>query len=858
MQLSLIRWLAISCWRQQPGPLLAAVFAIAMGVSLGLGINLVNVSALNEFDNAISNINGEAQYQLTGAVEWIDDDILALVEQSPDVIAASPIVSLNVPLAMGENNSTVTLPVIGLDIFRAAKVAPSLLPQPDASFQGGGASSAVFGDDTVFLSAAAQQMLELSVGEQLPVLVNGRVVQLTISGHVPGVDNRSVIAVMDIGAAQWRLGWLGKLSRIDLRLAKGVDAQQWLSQLKQRGLADRAKLRLDRPDAAKQRMSNLSRAYRVNLNVLALVALLTGGFIVFATLDLAVTRLIPTLSLVSVLGATSAFRIRLVLILSVALGFFGALLGVCMGIGLAWLLLGFVGGDLGGGFFASTRPSLSLPASSLILFFILGVSAAIAGGLSPAIKLRNLSAAQALKSGQSLTLVSKLSPLVISFILFIIGGALLMLPAINGLPIAAYLAIACWLFAGVLVVSTLLGVVAQALSPRSITQSQPLLMLAVLRMKHAHNRAFPALAGVVASFALVCAMAMMVHSFRVSVDQWLEEVLPASLYVRVPDTAASAAFSVEDRNRLASIDGIARIEFARTLDLIVDPNRPSVELIARNIDKTNPNASLPITGSYLKDADTQSDCTMIYISEPASRLYDWKIGDQVALPLASQSAASTCFQVGAVWRDYARQSGAIAIERGDYAELTGDRTVSGASIWLDESTTDTEVVADIRTQLNTMPGIRIRSSEDIRTLSLTIFDRSFAVTYALEAVALLVSLFGVATTYSGEALSRTREFGMLRHLGITRRQIANLFVYESAFCIALGVIWGALLGAAISQVLIQRVNPQSFNWSMQTHWPLNQLLVAAIILVVLGACTATIAARKAAGRGPIEAVRTDW
>ncbi len=857
MQLALIRWLAISCWRQQPGPLLAAIFAIAMGVSLGLGINLVNVSALNEFDNAITSINGEAQYQLTGALDWIDDEILSVVEQSPDVIAASPIVSLNIPLAQETNNAPVTLPLIGLDFFRAARVAPSLLPQPDASFAAG-ASSVVFGDDAIFLSAAAMQMLKVNVGEQLPVLVNGRIVQLTISGDVPGVDNQSVIAIMDIGAAQWRLGWLGKLSRIDLRLAKGVDAQQWLSQLNQNDLVESAGVRLDRPDTAKQRMSNLSRAYRVNLNVLALVALLTGGFIVFATLDLAVTRLIPTLSLVSVLGATSRVSIRLVLILSLLLGVVGALLGICLGIGLAWVLLGLVGGDLGGGFFASTRPSLSLPVGSLLLFFTLGVAAAIAGGLSPALKLRGLSPAQALKNGQALTLASKISPLVISLILFVAGGGLLLLPAISGVPIAAYVAIACWLFAGVLVVSTLLGAVAHSLASRSFTQKHPLLMLAIVRMNHAHSRAFPALAGVVASFALVCAMAMMVHSFRVSVDQWLEEVLPASLYMRVPGTTVNSAFSAEDKDRLTSIEGIARVEFARTLDLIIEPERPSVELIARNIDKTDPGATLPITGAIIDQLDKLKGCTMIYISEPASRLYNWQVGDRVDLPLASQSNESICFQVGAIWRDYARQSGAIAIDRNDYAALTGDEAVSSASIWLEESARDADVVADIRTQLDTLPGLRISSSEDIRTLSLNIFDRSFAVTYALEAVALLVSLFGVATTYSGEALSRTREFGMLRHLGITRRQIASLFVYESAFCIALGVLWGAMLGAAIAQVLIQRVNPQSFNWSMQTHWPLAQLLIAAVVLVVLGACTATLAARRAAGRGPIDAVRTDW
>jgi len=408
------------------------------------------------------------------------------------------------------------------------------------------------------------------------------------------------------------------------------------------------------------------------------------------------------------------------------------------------------------------------------------------------------------------------------------------------------------------VVSALLGAVAKLLSASSLTQKHPFLMLAIVRMNNAHSRAFPALAGVVASFALVCAMAMMVHSFRVSVDQWLEEVLPATLYVSVPSNSVDAAFSAEERDRLMAIEGIAQIQFARTQNLIIEPEQPAVELLARDIDQNNPGASLPVTGRVLNAQENQNNCIVIYASEPASGLYNWQVGNEIALPLSVQSLNPSCFVIGAIWRDYARQSGAIAIDRADYINLTNDSTVSNASIWLQESANLPDVVAKIRAQLVALPGISIRSSEDIRTLSLTIFDRSFAVTYALEAVALLVSLFGVATTYSGEALSRTREFGMLRHLGVTRRQVATLFVYESVFCITLGVLWGALVGAAISQVLIQRVNPQSFNWTMQTHWPLSQLTIAALVLVILGACTATLASRKAAGRGPIEAVRSDW
>lgn len=859
MNPALIRWLGISCLRQQPGPLLASIVAIAMGVALGLGISLVNNSALNEFDNAISRINGEAQYRLTGSLQRLDDAMLPLVEQNNDVIAASPVISLQLPVVT-KGNDTFNIQLVALDIFRAAQVAPALLPRADATVTSGGAASAVFGDDAIFLSDAAQRALQLKVGEPLPVLVNGKVVPLIVSGDVPGVDSDVSLAIMDIAAAQWKLGWLGKLSRIDLRLAEGIDGQAWLTRLQQQSPIAAKGLALERPDAGKRRMSNLSRAYRVNLNVLALVALLTGGFIVFATMNLTVTRLVSTLSLVSVIGAPPVLGLKLVIYLALLLGILGSLLGTALGILLAWSLLALVGGDLGSGLFATSRPSLSIPIPSLLLFFTLGVAVAIAGGLHPALKLKTLKPAQALKSGQSLTLQSRFSIPLLSLGLFIIGLMLLALPRIYGLPIAAYLTIACWLFAGVLIVSPVLGVLSKRLSAFSSIQKHPFLMLATMRLHVFHAQAFPALAGVVASFALVCAMAIMVHSFRVSVDGWLQNVLPASLYVRVPTTGADAAFSAEDRNKLAAIEGVEKVEYVRSVDLIIDTEKPTIELIARTINPENPTENLPITGNILSAEKSDPQCTPVYISEPAAGLYNWQVADHIDLPITATNSSTEppCFQIAAIWRDYARQSGAIAINRDDYQKITGDSSVSGASVWIGDDQNPSEISSEIYNQFDTIQGLQIKSAEDIRALSLDIFDRSFAVTYALEAVALLVSLFGVATTYSGEAISRMREFGMLRHLGITRRKISAFFVYESAFCITLGVVWGGLVGAAISQVLIKWVNPQSFNWTMQTHWPTNQLASAGAVLIILGVIAAVLAARKSAGLGPIEAVRRDW
>lgn len=856
-------WLMLAAWRQQPGALIAAIGSIALGVALGLGIDLVNRSALNEFDNALAVVNGTAQYRLTSATGLIDDQWLERVEKLSLVQAASPVIDTEVlarTAATPADQAGNRLQIIAMDIFRAASVTPALLPQTGPG-QTGGAASQLFADDSIFLSTAAAQRLQAGttqtlIGKPLLININGRLKTLTIRGTVPGASGRAPLAVMDIGAAQWQLDSVGKLSRVDIRLTAGADEQdlrQALAKIHPEGFA----LRLTRPTDSANQMSNLSRAYRVNLNVLALVALLTGGFIVFASMELAILRLMPAMALVGVLGAPQSMQPRLVILIAGSLGMLGAAAGIGLGVGLAWLLLGLIGGDLGGGYFSTTRPPLVAPVSALALFAVLGVSAALCGGLSPALKLRRLALASALKSGRQTMLGNHVAPLRLSIGLGLAGLCLLWLPAIAGLPLGAYTAIACWLFAGVLLVGPVLGWVANQLSSDLITSGRPLTWLAIARLKSAHQSAFPALAGVVASFALVCAMGVMVHSFRVSVDQWLHTVLPADLYLRVPATALSGGLSPQEQAQLSAIPGVATTGFLRSLYLTLEADRPRLAVLARSIDNTNPARSLPLTGTWLSPDARVPGCTAVYASEPAATVYEWQVGSEISLPI-NQLARSTCFQVVAIWRDYARQHGAVALAKADYEALTGDFSVSDAALTLSGSASADQVVSQAREVLGDRPGLQIRSASDIRAVSLKIFDRSFAVTYALEAVALLVGLFGVATTYSGEALSREREFGMLRHLGLTRTSLARLFAAESFIAIGLGVLWGTGLGSLIAQVLIHWVNPQSFHWTMQTHWPVGLLGLSAFGLVALGVVCAIVAARRAAGQAPIAAVRADW
>lgn len=849
-------WLAAGQWRAAPGRAATSVLAVAIGVALALAIHLVNASALEEFRQAIATVNGEAHAQLRARGESFDETAWARLADPPieGIAASSPVLETEVAIVAGTGAGAGprTLRLVALDPFAAAAVTPALLPQAGRS---GGADSPLFDADAVFLSQAALESLGLAEGDPLELRVGLGRVALRIAGTVPGAAPGQRLAVMDLGTAQWRLGGVGRLSRIDLRLAEGADVDAVRRAVAARLPAD---VQWTTPDAAAQRMSNVSRAYRVNLNVLALVALFTGAFLVFATMALSVVRQQGELALLGVLGAPRRERLGAVLAQGVALGALGAAAGTVAGVGLAAALLAAVGGDLGGGYFSGTRPRLALPPLEIAAFAALGLAVGVLGAALPAWASSRIAPARALKQGSAEDTLAGLARGRVAAVLAIAGAALLAAPPIGGLPLAAYAAIAAWLVAGVACVPLLVRALGRRLgriAERALWRV-PAAWLATTRIAQSPGAVAAGLAGVVASFALSSAMAIMVSSFRVSVADWLDAVLPADLYARVP-AAGGAALDETLQRAIADTPGVVRAEFLRVVDLSLEEARPPVALLVRELDPAQPQHRLPLTGEALA---LPAGAIAVWVSEPMLDRYRLAPGARLELPIGAPPPAGSPprFFVAGVWRDYARQHGALAIAAADWRALGGAAGASDVALWVAPGTRPDEAIAAIAARTPALAELEWRSSAEIRALSLRIFDRSFAVTYALEAIAILVGLFGVAAACAGEALVRAREFGMLRHVGARRRQIVAQLAIESALTVSVAVAWGGAVGAAIGLVLIERVNPQSFHWTMDVHWPIGLLAASGAMLVAAAVASALLAARGALGAGPLAAVRQDW
>jgi putative ABC transport system permease protein len=889
---SLLRTFSWQEVRHHPWRSAAAVVAIMLGVALAFAVHLINASALSEFSSAVRSVIGQPDLELRSGSGNLDEALYAKVAQHPSIDVASPVLELSTYAldAAGEKRN---IKVLGLDALVAASLSPALMPLPSPSSAGDTDNDrfALFAANTLFLNAKASA---LSKNNRIDIITGLQTAPVDVAGTVAA--GGVALAVMDIGAAQDLFGLQGQITRIDIRLAAGADSAAVL-----RSLALPAYVQAQVPGDAEQRVSNLSRAYRVNMTVLALVALFTGAFLVFSVLSLSVAKRAQQMALLGVLGLTARQRLQLVLAEAAVLGVVGSALGIALGTALAALAMRLLGGDLGGGYFAGVTPSLQWSALAAAVYGALGVAAALVGAWWPARAAQALPLAQTLKGLGAAAQRGKGA--LIALLLVATGAVLMWTPAVWGIPLGAYLAIGALLVGGIGLLPPLVALAYDRIAPWVATRALP--MLAIERARRVRETAAVAVSGVVAALSLAVALTVMVASFRTSVMQWLDVVLPAPLYVRTASSSAAGQvinFSTAQVEAIGALPGVERVSGLRTVQLQLDAAQPSVMLVAR--DLARPAQDLPLVkGPVLPASSVPAGAVALYVSEAVVDLYAAQLGQSFTLNILKfsdvdisklainsgvnpQSALPTQshFYIAGVWRDYARQFGAIAIDQRDYVRITGDAKVNDVALWPQNGTDSKAIERSVReyvgtqfaanapagqtAQPNAQPNaqasaaisklVEFSSAEQIRTISLQIFDRSFAVTYWLQAVAIAIGLFGVAASFSAQVLARRKEFGLLAHLGLTRKQILQVVAFEGAAWTAIGALAGCALGLVVSGVLVHVVNPQSFHWTMDMTVPWLRLALLCAAVVVAGTVTAWLAGRAAAGKDAVLAVKEDW
>src|SRR5262245_61035467 len=628
------RWMILGEWRAHPGRVTVAMIAIAVGVALGFAVHLINASALNEFARAVASVNGAADLQVRAKSPLgFDEALYPKLARLDGIASASPVVELR---TVADTSEGKPLTLLGLDMFRVAVVTPSLIVRasndPEQSNQvSGGAPSATgdgpFSVNSLFLSQAALDATGKRVGDTVELTAGGRTVSFDIAGTLPGVAEDPSIAVMDIADAQWRFDMLGRLHRVDLKLAQGADIARTRTAISALLPSD-AEIVSQETEA--RRTDSLSRAYRVNLDMLALMALLTGMFLVYSAQSLSVARRRAQFALLRVLGVYRRGLVAQVLVEGVIVGAAGGLAGLALGLVLADAGLRLLGGDLGGGYFSGTRPQLTFAPFAALTFLLLGIAAALVGSLLPARDVARTQPAIALKDVGATTDPRSRPHARVAVGLLVTGTLAAFLPAIGELPLFGYLSMALLLAGGIAAMPLLARLLLTPL--QGFGRLSASADLALKRLWGAPTQAAIALGGIVASTSLMIAMAVMVWSFRSSVDSWLVQVLPADVYLRL----AGDSLDADLQRKLLATPGVAAINFRKLVPLRLSPERPAVMLVAQPIDRENPAATLPLIG---QSQAAPLGTTPVWVSEPAMRLYNYRARDTIDLPIVARGAA---------------------------------------------------------------------------------------------------------------------------------------------------------------------------------------------------------------------------
>lgn len=812
-----------------------SILAIALGVALGYAIHLINDAALADFAQAMKTVQGEPDAVILphDGAGHVPQALIDELARDEAVALLAPVIETSVRL--GQQAAAVRL--IGVDPFSAALLMPALLPRDGGAIAGGILDGGLYASQSVLdeLGVAARTATP-GAGTNITLVRGAARWTARLVGDLPAVPAGERLLVADIAWVQAYFGPREGVGELRVRLTPGSNAAAWRSAIAARlppGLGVRA------AEDNQARVSNVSRAYRVNLNVLATVALLTGAFLVFATQLTSVAQRSTQFALLGVLGLPPRMRLLQVLIEGLAIGLPGSALGLALGYALAIAFTRTVGGDLGGGFFAASTPTVVPQWLPALGFFALGCCASLAGALYPAWLNRVQPLAQALRAGfaqhprrdsgaRHPRHLLGLVPIVTAALTAL---ALTRVPAIAGLPLGGYAAIALVLALGIaaapLATRLAFGAVARTDLPAP-------LRVAVQNVLQAPLMAQVAASGLIVSFALTVSMVTMVASFRTALDHWLDAVLPAPHYMRSKGLPLPPQL-------LAAVDRpgspFARVERMASGKLSLDPRRPPAALLVREIDRTNPGARLPFTGPVVAPA---GGMITVWVSEALQEMQGLHAGQTLRLPLLGGEVE---VRVGGVWRDYARQFGAVVMAAEDYQSLGGKFEPTDLALWPRAGAED--AAHRWLAEQAAHHGIESAESGEIRRISLSIFDQSFAVTYALEAAAMLIGLFGLAVTLVASVWLRGRELATLAALGFDRAMLSRAVVFEGAMIALAGLVLGLATGIAVGAILTHVVNPQAFHWRMPLLVPWSQVLPIALGTLAAGMLASLVAARQA-------------
>ncbi len=838
----LLRRTGIRYLRRHPWQFVLAVGGVALGVAVAVSVALATASATRAFVLTNEALTGTATHQIVAGSEGLPDELYRQLRVEVGVRAAAPVVEGFVALAA---NPARSVRLLGIDPLAEGSIRNQFGADPATrDFPLG----ELLSESGAVLAAAGDERFAL--GQSVPVLVDGRQVQLHVVGAVRGAEDSGLgdVLLADIATAQEVLGVTGRLSRIDLRL-DGVDEDDLVRRVQ--GILP-ATARLVAAQARADTTVQMTRAFELNLQAMSLLAMLCGLFLIYNTMTFSVVQRREQFGALRALGVTRAEILRLVLAEATLIGAVGTVLGVAGGIGLGNGLVRLVTRTINDLYFVVTVRELALPPLTIVTGVVLGMGGTLLAALIPAAEATRVSARLALTRSVLEERALRTSP---------------RLAAVGVGGVAAGFALARWsggglagAFAGLLLIvlgAALMAPVAVRLvavlaAPLGRLAGAPGLM-AARAMTAGLSRTAVAVAALAIAVAVIVGVGVMVTSFRMTLVNWLGHTLQADLYVSPVSPRGQAATLPLDPAQLAAVRAAPGVQRTRSIRAVsLETEGGATQLLVVEHDEPDRQA-YRLRGDDPDIAWQSFADGAVLVSEPYAERRGVAAGDVVTLPTPS---GARVFAVAGVFYSYASDRGAVMMTRGVYDLWWDDPGISGLSVYLD-SPESAQAVAEFTRNALRPALVSVISNRELREQSLRVFDRTFLITGVLRTLVTMVAFAGVLGAILALQLERAREHGMLRATGFTPAQLWQTVLWQSSLIGIAAAILALPLGWLLAWVMIHVINKRSFGWTLQMTVPAEVLWQALLVAVGAALIAGIYPAARIARTPPAIVLRED-
>ena len=793
---------------KHPWQLALTLLSIAAGVAVIVGVEVANQSALTEFDRANRIIDGVSSHRIVGGTTGLDEEVYRLVKVVAGIRDAAPVISAKVEIS-GDSRQYQLLGIDPFSDFRIRQLTlESEMPAEESRSW------------PVYVSN--QELAE--VGSTLLLRNADREQQFSIVGSIQSdpalrLSEKNLI-VTDIGWAQAFLDRPGKISHIELKLSDPEKVARLRALLP-------ASVQLIDVELYNSARRDMTHAFRVNLTALGLLALVIAMFLVYSAVSFQVVRRRSMVALLRLTGVDERQLGGVLFAELLLIGVAGSLAGVVLGYFLAVGLSGMVAGTIDSLYFSLEATRVRLNLELVLKAALVGVGATILASLVPIVsssraKVLSLHQPKVTEFGRRKG-ISILLPA--SLLISLAGAALLILPQTDlilsfaGLffLICALATLTPWIIDRFCLLASRLNVFGRVLVAKMV----------VLNIGAHQRRTAVAVAALSIAVSATLGVALMIESFRFSVEHWLEGYLRSDIYIAAP-SLEDDGLDPQFLNDIAMLPGVISVSKGRRRSLATQQGPLTLFVLETSAHG--------FAGFQIKNqvaGDLRADFEQgekILVSEPYSRHQGVDVGDRLDVPT---DVGLVEFEIAAVYYDYSSDRGLIAMSRNTYNKYFQDRLVSSAGLVLD-SDGDTSQLEEQIQQLDTAPqGLFLRSNRDLRQASLEVFDQTFKVTEVLRWLAVFVAVVGITSALMSLQLERGREYSLLKAVGFSQWQLGGQILLETGITGLIAGLMAIPMGLVLALSLINVINVRSFGWSMQTVISIE--MIASSIILAVGA-----------------------